>query len=68
MQRINPETGKSNFYMALHAAMTLQMRKLVSSPKDLVGVLLFNTVRVPFLLMVKVSNTGTHCIHSVLRS
>ncbi|PWN49880.1 Ku DNA-binding complex, Ku70 subunit [Violaceomyces palustris] len=43
MHRINPSSGTSNLYHALRAAKNLMEKKLISSPHDHVGIVLFNT-------------------------
>ena len=48
MHRINPEAAKSNLHIALAAAASLMEKKLISSPHDHVGVMLFNTAETIF--------------------
>ncbi|EPQ29319.1 uncharacterized protein PFL1_03074 [Pseudozyma flocculosa PF-1] len=43
MHQINPSSGTSNLYVALRAAASLMEKKLISSPHDHVGVMVFNT-------------------------
>ncbi|KAN0064611.1 ATP-dependent DNA helicase II subunit 1 [Thecaphora frezii] len=43
MHAVNPASGTSNLYIALKAAAGLMEKKLISSPHDHIGVMLFNT-------------------------
>lgn len=39
------EDGEIPFYRAIKCAMTVQMNKIISSESDLVGIMLYGTVR-----------------------
>ncbi|KAL9937407.1 hypothetical protein V8E36_003816 [Tilletia maclaganii] len=43
MHKINPDSGMSYLYSALYAASRFQEAKLISSPNDMVGIMLFGT-------------------------
>ncbi len=45
MYQVNPKTGHSYMHQAIDGAFKVMNKKLISSPRDMVGIIIFGTVR-----------------------